>query len=108
MTVSPLDPTRPGALPDRPRLASKKRLVAQPAQCRAARAWIGWTQDELARQAGLARKTIADFERGRRTLLYRSQETITAALERAGVEFLWGDDVAGEGVTVRESGREGR
>jgi DNA-binding XRE family transcriptional regulator len=79
-----------------------RRAVVSPSQCRAARAWLGWTQAELALHASVARKTIADFEQANRTLHYRSRETITVALESAGAEFLWGDGAEGEGVTFRE------
>ena len=86
----------------RVRLGPKRRAVVSPGQCRAARAWLGWTQADLARLASVARKTVADFELGNRTLHYRSRETITVALENAGAAFLWGDGVTGEGVTFRE------
>jgi len=87
------------------RQVPKRRAVISPAQCRAARAWLGWTQAELARLAGIARKTVADFELGNRTLHYRSRETITVTLEGAGAGFLWGDGVDGEGVTFPEARR---
>ena len=36
-------------------------------QCRAARALLEWTQDQLAETASVAKKTLADFEAGKRT-----------------------------------------
>ncbi len=33
-------------------------------QCRAARAWLDWSQDELAKRSGVSRRAIAEFERG--------------------------------------------
>jgi DNA-binding XRE family transcriptional regulator len=75
------------------------RRVATAAQCRAARALLDWTQTTLAQRAGVARKTVADFELSRRTLHRRTIIDITAALEAAGVEFMWADGAAnGEGV----------
>lgn len=64
--------------------------VLSPAQCRAARAILGWTQAILAERAGLARKTIADFEMNLRNLQYRTRRDITATFQAAGIEFLWG------------------
>lgn len=65
--------------------------VATPAQCRAARALLNWTQAVLAERAGVARKTIADFELATRTLHIRTRRDITATLETAGIEFSWDD-----------------
>jgi len=58
------------------------------AQCRGARAMIGWSQDELAREANVARQTIADFERGARTPIANNLVSIARALERGGIEIL--------------------
>jgi hypothetical protein len=48
----------------------------------------------------VARKTVADFELGRRTLHRRTIIDITTALEAAGVEFTWASDgvLNGDGV----------
>ena len=73
-----------------------KRPVASPAQCRAARALLRWTQGMLAQHATVARKTVADFELGNRSLHRRTRLDITVALEAAGIEFIWGSE--GEGV----------
>jgi DNA-binding XRE family transcriptional regulator len=63
-----------------------------PAQCRAARAMLQWSQTELAKRAKVARKTVADFEQEIRQLRRRSREAITEAIEAAGVHFVWHDD----------------
>ncbi len=83
----------------------KDTKVATPAQCRAARALLNWTQAVLAERAGVARKTIADFELATRTLHIRTRRDITATLEAAGIEFLWAEDgprsngeIPGDGV----------
>jgi DNA-binding XRE family transcriptional regulator len=77
-------------------MALTKRPVASPAQCRAARALLRWTQGMLAQHATVARKTVADFELGNRSLHRRTRLDITVALEAAGIEFIWGSE--GEGV----------
>jgi len=58
------------------------------AQCRGARAMLGWSQDDLARAANVARQTIADFERGARMPISNNLISIMNALDRAGVEIL--------------------
>ncbi len=73
----------------------KEKRVASAAQCRAARALLNWTQAMLAERAGVARKTVADFELGARTLHLRTRRDITATLEEAGIEFTWADETNG-------------
>jgi transcriptional regulator with XRE-family HTH domain len=62
-----------------------------PAQCRAARALIGWSQDQLAVASKVAKATIANFELGKRAPYDRTLADIRAALERAGIEFTNGE-----------------
>lgn len=69
------------------------RPLVSSAQCRAARALLGWTQATLADRAGVARKTVAHFEVGRRALLVRTRRDITETFERAGVEFTQAEGV---------------
>lgn len=66
-------------------LATSK--VVTPAQCRAGRAFLGWTQTMLAERVGVGRRTIADFETGSRHLSLRTRRDVTAALEGAGLQF---------------------
>lgn len=49
---------------------------------------LGWSQDDLAREANVARQTIADFERGARIPIANNLSSIARALERAGIEIL--------------------
>jgi CheY-like chemotaxis protein len=70
-------------------LVTSRRLG--PAQCRAARALLRWSQSDLTRRAAVARKTVVDFETKRRALHRRTREALQRAFEDAGVEFLWGD-----------------
>jgi transcriptional regulator with XRE-family HTH domain len=78
------------------------RNLVSAAQCRAARALLQWSQDVLAIRAGVARKTVADFERSNRTLHRRTRLEITVALEAAGVRFIWDADgsLGGEGAVL--------
>ncbi|ATR19456.1 transcriptional regulator (plasmid) [Roseomonas sp. FDAARGOS_362] len=72
-----------------------------PAQCRAARALLNWSQDQLETAAKVARKTIADFEREVRRPYARTLEALRAALEAAGVEFI-PENGGGAGVRLRK------
>ncbi len=66
-------------------------MEISPAQCRAARALLNWTQETLARKVGVALKTVRDFETGRRKPLQIVRSSIKQALEQAGIEFLDSD-----------------
>ncbi|MEQ8652509.1 MAG: helix-turn-helix domain-containing protein [Kiloniellales bacterium] len=72
--------------------------MISPAQSRAARALIEWSQQDLAIKAGVGLSTVRDFEKGRRTPIRQNLEAIQRALEAAGVEFL---DPNGWGAGVR-------
>ena len=56
-------------------------------QWRAARALIGWSQEELAGKIGVARLTIKRLESGSQFVSDEIRERAKAALEAAGVEF---------------------
>lgn len=71
-------------------------------QCAAARALLGWSQDDLARNAQVARATIASFEgNGRIEPMRKNLLAIIAALEAAGVAFIPEDVENGLGAGVR-------
>jgi len=69
-----------------------------PAQCRAARAIISWSQSFLAEAADLGLSTIVDFELGRREVSEGARQAIRDALESAGIIFI---DENGEGPGLR-------
>ncbi|WP_244425787.1 helix-turn-helix domain-containing protein [Rhizobium etli] len=66
-----------------------------PAQSRAARALLAWSQQDLATHAGVGTSTVADFERGQRTPIAQNAEAIRGALEAAGIAFREGGAVIG-------------
>ena len=70
----------------RPEQLSVVRL--SPAQCRAARAWLGWTQAELARRSNVGLSALKDFEKGSRRTLPAIRHQIQRVFEEAGVTFL--------------------
>jgi DNA-binding transcriptional regulator YiaG len=73
-----------------------------PEQCRAARGWLGWTQQQLADQAKIGLSTLRDFEARRRKPIPNNLAAIKGALEAAGIEFANGDV---PGVRLRKKKR---
>ena len=66
-----------------------------PEQSRAARAWLDWSQDELAAKASVSLSTVRDFEKGRRVPIANNLTAMRAALEKAGISFVDGDSASG-------------
>jgi transcriptional regulator with XRE-family HTH domain len=71
-----------------------------PAQSRAARGLLDWSQEELARAAHLGPSTVRDFEKGRRVPSYNNLQGLIAALETAGVELI-PENGGGPGVRLK-------
>jgi transcriptional regulator with XRE-family HTH domain len=79
-----------------------------PKHVRAARALMAWSQQDLAKSAGVAISTVADFERGQRTPVANNAQAIRGALEGAGVRFLPTGAVIGPAVpAIKASDRPG-
>lgn len=73
-----------------------------PAQCRAARGLLDWTQSDLSEATGLSAVTIRAFEKGGE--MRESNRTLIAlALEKAGVELI-PENGGGVGVRLRDRG----
>jgi transcriptional regulator with XRE-family HTH domain len=62
-------------------------MILTPAQSRAARGLVAWSQDQLAKHAGVGNSTVRDFEKGRRVPLDDNLAAIRSAFEKAGVIF---------------------
>lgn len=80
-----------------------------PAQVRAARGLLGWSQADLARKAGVSRTTVIHYEQGSRMPIRAVAHGVRAALERGGAGFI-GDGAASPpdgGVGVRLLARHG-
>jgi transcriptional regulator with XRE-family HTH domain len=61
-----------------------------PAQCRAARGLLDWSQLCLARAANIAQSTVADFEREARNPIPNNLAAMREAFEAAGLTFKQG------------------
>lgn len=68
-----------------------------PAQCRAARGMLAWTQAELAARARVHEATVRGFELGRKEPIRVSLDAIERAFLAAGIQFV---DEPGRGVGV--------
>ncbi|MBL3587338.1 helix-turn-helix transcriptional regulator [Rhodovulum sulfidophilum] len=72
-----------------------------PSQCRAARALVAMSQDRLAEASGVAKRTIASFEKEERQPYERTISALRYALEAAGVDFI-PENGGGAGVRMRK------
>ena len=72
--------------------------MISPNQCKAARALLGWTQEQLAVTAGIGISTVREFELGQRKPIARNRQAILDAFSAAGIEFI---DENGGGLGVR-------
>jgi DNA-binding transcriptional regulator YiaG len=72
-----------------------------PAQCRAARGLLSWTQDQLANASRVSDVTVRHFENDEVTPRRSSLHVMRRALEGAGVVFL-DEGVHGPGVRLRK------
>ena len=73
-------------------------------QIRAARALLGWSQQRLADEAGVAAITIKRLEASDETLQarYETVMKVKEAVEAAGVVFRTGEDGLIHGVSLRK------
>jgi len=82
-----------------------KRVCAfSPMQCRAARALLDWTQQDLADISRVSRATIRDFELGKHDAHRSTERLILDALVAAGITLVT-DPELGIGVFLRQPER---
>ncbi|MGC2415259.1 MAG: helix-turn-helix transcriptional regulator [Stellaceae bacterium] len=72
--------------------------MMSPEQSRAARAWLGWSQGELAKRANVSLSTVHDFERSQRTPTANNLGSIRRAIEAEGIMLLFDDTGAAAGI----------
>ena len=79
--------------------------MINPAQCRAARGLLAWSQHDLARSAGIGVVTVHQLEAGTSEPRRATLDVIRRAFEAAGVEFI-DENGGGAGVRLRKSAKE--
>jgi transcriptional regulator with XRE-family HTH domain len=87
-----------------------KAMLITPSQIRGARALLDWSQEQLAKAAGISLSTIRDYEKERRGWredeiegtdpLVGGLDAIHRALEKEGVRFLPSEGDFGPGVRI--------
>jgi len=78
--------------------------MISPEQCRAARGLLAWSQQELARAAGVGIVTVHQLEAGISEPRRATIQVIRSALEKAGVEFI-DENGGGPGVRLKDRRR---
>lgn len=72
-----------------------------PQQCRAARAMLNLSQDNLAELSGVAVSSIIPFEKEQRSPRAATIDSLRTALEAVGVEFI-AENGGGAGVRLKK------
>jgi transcriptional regulator with XRE-family HTH domain len=72
-----------------------------PEQSRAARGWLEWSQEDLAKRANVSLSTVRDFEKGRRVPIANNLNALRKALEDAGMELRFADDGGAAGISIK-------
>lgn len=78
--------------------------MISPRQIRAARALLGWSQQDLADKAVLSLNAVKRLENGKVDPRLSTVQAVRTALEGAGVEFLFPSRERGEGVRMMGQG----
>jgi ribosome-binding protein aMBF1 (putative translation factor) len=78
-----------------------KRYMMTSAQCRAARALLDWSQQQLADASKVGNATIRNFEGGKSAPQNATLDVLRRALEAAGVEFI-PENGSGAGVRLKK------
>ena len=71
-------------------------VLMSPAQCRAARAYLNWTQTELSRRSAVGLSAIKDFEGGNRRTHASIRSQLRRTFEDAGLEFPTAHSISGQ------------
>jgi len=74
--------------------------MVTPAQCRAARGLLGWSQQRLADQAGVGIMTVHQLEKEGSQPRRATLDVVRRALEAGGVDFI-DENGGGAGVRLR-------
>jgi transcriptional regulator with XRE-family HTH domain len=78
--------------------------MIESAQIRAARALLGWRQEDLSKASGVGTATIQRIEKTNRPITgyVSTLVRIQAAFEQAGIEFIDADEIGGFGLRMEK------
>ena len=76
-----------------------------PAQCRAARGLLDWSQQELAERAGIGVVTVRQLEAGIHEPRRATLDVVRRCFETAGIEFI-DENGGGAGVRLKKSSKK--
>jgi ribosome-binding protein aMBF1 (putative translation factor) len=82
-------------------------MMLAPEQSRAARGWLEWSQEDLAKRARVSLSTVRDFEKGRRVPIPNNLEAIEKALEAGGIKLTFSADGAATGIKINHPETDG-
>ena len=91
----------------KPTLVGLPCFMITPAQCRAARGLLDWSQQNLADRAGVGIVTVRQFEAGVHEPRRATVQVVKQAFEAAGVEFLDPSN-GGAGLRLAKSRSKGK
>lgn len=74
-----------------------------PEQCRAARAWLSWSQKDLSERANVAPNTVYEFETKRRDPMPNNIAALRRALENAGIRLLFDQNGEAAGIAAGDT-----
>jgi transcriptional regulator with XRE-family HTH domain len=74
-----------------------------PAQSRAARGWLGWSQRDLASRANVANNTVNEFEAGRRKPTPNNLAALRGAIEAGGIRLLFDEHGMAAGIALQDA-----
>ena len=72
--------------------------ILTPELSRTARAWLGWSQTNLANKAGVSLSTVRDFELKQRQPIPNNLLALQRAIENAGVKLLFDQQGQAAGI----------
>lgn len=72
-------------------------------QSRAARGWLDWSQEELAKRASVSLSTVRNFEKSRNVPIKNNLDAMQEALEMAGIRLVFSDYGKPAGITYHDA-----
>ena len=83
-------------------------LMIESAQIRAARALLGWRQEDLSKASGVGTATVQRIEKSDRPITgyVSTLVRIQAAFEQAGIQFIDDDEMGGFGLPMAKKKRK--